>query len=159
MTSYQISWFSGVGTASFHYRSQACLYSGIILSLILDTRWVLLVGSSASRFAYWVLTGSEGTCELYREYIGIIFLYSLLRTKRVLMGTPNRELQECSRNIMKDKDPARCFPTKFLLHSWGSLFGVPSKGPLKNREVLHFPWLGAGNSRPGAGVVGCLHEL
>ena len=39
--------------------------------------------------------------------------------KSGLMGTPNREPQEYSRNIMEYKDPGR--------YIWGSLFGVPSK--------------------------------
>ena len=47
--------------------------------------------------------------------------------KRVLMGTRNREPQECSRNRKEYKDPGRIFPSKFLLYSCGSLFGVPSK--------------------------------
>ena len=31
---------------------------------------------------------------------------------------------------MEYKDPGRYIPIIFLLHSWGSLFGVPSKVPL-----------------------------
>ena len=49
------------------------------------------------------------------------------------MGTPNREPQECSRNIVEYKDPGRCIPLVFLLYSWdflGFLFGVPSRVPL-----------------------------
>ena len=46
------------------------------------------------------------------------------------MGTPNREPQEYSRNIIEYKDPCRFFPIIFLLYSWGSLFGVPIKVPL-----------------------------
>ena len=30
---------------------------------------------------------------------------------------------------MEDKDPGRYIPSTFLLYSWGSLFGVPSKVP------------------------------
>ena len=47
-----------------------------------------------------------------------------------VMGTPNREPQEYSRNIMEDKDPGRYIPIMFLLYSWSSLFGVPIKVPL-----------------------------
>ena len=47
-----------------------------------------------------------------------------------LLGTPNRETQEYSRNIVEYKDPGRYIPIIFLLYSWGSLFGVPSRVPL-----------------------------
>ena len=47
------------------------------------------------------------------------------------MGTPNREPQEYTRSIIEYKDPGRCNPIIiFLLYSWGSLFGVPSKVPI-----------------------------
>ena len=36
-----------------------------------------------------------------------------------------------NRNIMEYKDPGKYIPSTFLLHSWGSLFGVPSKVPSK----------------------------
>ena len=52
--------------------------------------------------------------------------------KGTLLGTPNREPQEYNRNIMEYKDPGRYIPIIFLLYSWGSLFGVPSKVPLFN---------------------------
>ena len=50
--------------------------------------------------------------------------------KRVLMGTPNGEPQESSRNKIEYEDPGRYIPSIFLPYSWGSLFGVPSKVPL-----------------------------
>ena len=50
--------------------------------------------------------------------------------KGTSMGTPNREPQEDSRNIMEHKDRGNYIPTFFLLYSWGSLFGVLSKVPL-----------------------------
>ena len=50
--------------------------------------------------------------------------------KGTLLGTPNREPQDYSRNIMEYKDPGGYIPIKFLLYSWGSLFGVPSKVPI-----------------------------
>ena len=50
--------------------------------------------------------------------------------KGTLLGTPNREPQEYSRNMMEYKDPGRPFPIIYLLYSWGSLFGVPSRFPL-----------------------------
>ena len=40
------------------------------------------------------------------------------------------EPQEYSRNIMEYKDPGRYIPILYLLYSWGSLFGVPSRVPL-----------------------------
>ena len=50
--------------------------------------------------------------------------------KGTLLGTPNREPQEYSRNIMEYEDPGRYIPIIYLLYSWGSLFGVPSRVPL-----------------------------
>ena len=47
-----------------------------------------------------------------------------------LLGTPNREPQEYSRNILDYKDPGSYIPIIFLLYSWGSLFGVPNTVPL-----------------------------
>ena len=75
----------------------------------------------------------------------------LQEPKRVLMGTSNRESQEYSRNLMEYKEYSRNImeykeysrnikeykdlgsyvPIIFLLYTWGSLFGVPSKVPLK----------------------------
>ena len=46
------------------------------------------------------------------------------------MGTPNREPEEYSRNIIEDEGPGSYIPIMFLLYSWGSLFGVPIKVPL-----------------------------
>ena len=46
-----------------------------------------------------------------------------------LLGTPNKELQEYSRNMREYKDPGRYIPIIVLLYSWGSLFGVSSKVP------------------------------
>ena len=54
----------------------------------------------------------------------------MLKGKGTLLGTPNREPQE-HRNITEYKDPGGYIPIIFLLYSWGSLFGVPSKVPLK----------------------------
>ena len=47
-----------------------------------------------------------------------------------LMGTPKREPQEYSRNIIEYKDPGKYIPIIFLLYSQGSLLGVPIKVPL-----------------------------
>ena len=52
-----------------------------------------------------------------------------------LMGTPNREAQECSRNMKEYKDPGRHITMIFLLCSWGSLCGLSIKVPLD--EGLH----------------------
>ena len=47
-----------------------------------------------------------------------------------LMGTPNREPQEYSRNIIGIYLPGSLYSILFLLHSWGFLFGVPKLVPL-----------------------------
>ena len=44
-------------------------------------------------------------------------------------GNLNRAPQECSRNIIEHKDPGRYTTIIFLLYSWASLFGIPSKVP------------------------------
>ena len=60
------------------------------------------------------------------------------------MGTPNQKAQEYSRNIVGCKDPGRYMPLIFLLNSWGSLFGVPSRVPLLKaqgsvlKKAVHF---------------------
>ena len=59
--------------------------------------------------------------------------------KWTLLGTPNREPQEYTRNIMEYKDPGRYIPIIYLLYSWGSLFGVPSRVPLVKSKVCHGP--------------------
>ena len=56
-------------------------------------------------------------------------------SKGTLLGTPNREPQEYSRNIMEYKDPGRYVPIIYLLYSWGYLFGVPSRVPLMSIAV------------------------
>ena len=53
------------------------------------------------------------------------------KVHRVLMRTPNREPQEYSRNIIEYNDLGRYIPVVFPLHSWGHVFGVPSKVPLR----------------------------
>ena len=58
------------------------------------------------------------------------------------MGTPNRESQEYSRNVMEYQDPARYIPHIFLLYSADALFGVPSKVPsdaIKCHDLLWSP--------------------
>ena len=54
------------------------------------------------------------------------------------LGTPNREPQEYSRNIMEHKDPGRYIPITFLPYYWGSLFGVPIKVLLLNDKFTAF---------------------
>ena len=56
-------------------------------------------------------------------------------SKGNLMGTPNREPQEYSRNIMGIYLPGSYYSIKFLLYSWGSLFGVPIRVPLIRVEA------------------------
>ena len=50
--------------------------------------------------------------------------------KGTLLGTPNREPQEYSRYIIGIYLPGSLYSIIFLLYSWGSLFGVPSRVPL-----------------------------
>ena len=45
--------------------------------------------------------------------------------KGTLLGVPNREPQEYSTNIIGIYLPGSLYSIIFLLHSWGSLFGVP----------------------------------
>ena len=53
------------------------------------------------------------------------------RDKGTLLGTPNREPQEYCRYIIEYKDPGKYIPIIYLLYSWGSRFGVPSRIPLR----------------------------
>ena len=55
----------------------------------------------------------------------------ILKLKGTLLGTPNREPQEYSRYIIGIYLPGSLYSIIFLLYSWGSLFGVPSRVPLK----------------------------
>ena len=41
---------------------------------------------------------------------------------------------------MEHKDPGRYIPIIYLLYSWGSLFGVPSRVPLNNMASMSGPW-------------------
>ena len=50
--------------------------------------------------------------------------------KGTLLGTPNREPQEYSKNIIGICLPGSLHSTIFLLYSWGFLFGVPSEVPV-----------------------------
>ena len=60
------------------------------------------------------------------------------------MGTPNREPQEYGRNIVRICLPGSLYSFIFLLYSWGSLFGVPSKVALLCRVGLGFRVSAAG---------------
>ena len=75
--------------------------------------------------------------------------------KGTLPGTPNREPQEYSRNIMEYKDPGWYLPIIYLLYSWGSLFGVPSRVPLMigGMRILGGFSLGAYCRHPGSFVM------
>ena len=55
--------------------------------------------------------------------------------KRTLLGTPNREPQEYSRNRVGFYLPGYLYSTRFILYSWGSLFGVPIRTVLEEPEV------------------------
>ena len=69
----------------------------------------------------------------WRGTSGVLFLkikrFPRCILKGTLMGSPNREPQEYSRNKTEHKDPGRYIPIMFLLYSWGSLSGVPIKVP------------------------------
>ena len=65
------------------------------------------------------------------------------------MGTPNREPQEYTRNIIEYKDPGRHIPTIFLNpkpNSWGFVFGVPSKVPFKKTRRAGLSWMRSSRS-------------
>ena len=55
--------------------------------------------------------------------------------KGTLLGTPNWEPQEYSRYIIGIYLPRSLYSIVFLLYSWGSLFGVPSRVPLDGPRV------------------------
>ena len=55
--------------------------------------------------------------------------------KGTLLGTPNWEPQEYSRYIIGIYLPGSLYSIIFLLYSWGSLFGVPSRVPLSLRAL------------------------
>ena len=55
--------------------------------------------------------------------------------KGTLLGTPNREPQEYSRYIIGIYLPGSLYSIIFLLYSWGSPFGVPSRVPLSLGKV------------------------
>ena len=52
--------------------------------------------------------------------------------KGTLLGTPNREPQECSSNIIEIYPPGSLYSLLVLLYSWGSLSGVPIRTLLLN---------------------------
>ena len=54
-----------------------------------------------------------------------------LENKWTVMGTPHREPQEYSRNIIVIYLQGCSYSIIFLLYSWGSLFGVPIEVPLE----------------------------
>ena len=65
------------------------------------------------------------------------------------MGTPNREPQEYSRYIIGIYLPEALYSIIFLLFSWASLFGVPSRVPL-----LRLVKEGLAGKRYGLGIKG-----
>ena len=80
--------------------------------------------------------GGGGICNLacfnHRRHcaIGATRPTSRIFSKRTLLGTPNREPQEYSRYIIGIYLPGSLYSIIFLLYSWGSRFGVPSRVPL-----------------------------
>ena len=61
--------------------------------------------------------------------------YQQEEDKGNLLGTPNREPQEYSRNIVEYEDPGRYIPNMYLQYTWGCLFGVPSRVPLEDELI------------------------
>ena len=59
--------------------------------------------------------------------------------KKVLLGTPNRESQEYSRNIIDDKDPVGTFRFYSYYVLGVPLFGDPSKVLLPVLQLLGHP--------------------
>ena len=87
---------------------------GVQVGGFLDTRRSYEMPSGALRGGGWMVIASVR----FRFYKG------------TLLGTPNREPQEYSRSIIGIYLPGSSYSTKFLLYSWGSLFGVPIRVPL-----------------------------
>ena len=80
-------------------------------------------------FRFTVINGgSETDCFVVMFWVWLLLVF---KRKGTLLGTPHRAPQEHSRNITEYKDPGGYIPIIFLLYSWGSLFGVRSKVPLK----------------------------
>ena len=68
--------------------------------------------------------GQSGAFKNARSFLGS------LSNKGTLLGPPNREPQEYSRYIIGIYLPGSFYSIIFLLYSWGSLSGVPSRVPL-----------------------------
>ena len=69
-----------------------------------------------------------GPNKAFVNHCSTLFMFSMHKvSKGTLLGTPNREPLEYSRNIM---DPGRYIPIIYLLYSLGSRFGVPRRVPL-----------------------------
>ena len=66
----------------------------------------------------------------YRQGTQCVPIFEKPCIKGTLLGTPNREPQEYSRYIIGIYLPGSLYSIIFLLYSWGSLFGVPSRVPL-----------------------------
>ena len=76
----------------------------------------------ASTVAY----GLVGAWDVWDTYLDLFKNpKAYTQNKGTLLGTPNRELQEYSRNIIGIYPPGSLYSLLVLLYSWGSLFGVP----------------------------------
>ena len=75
---------------------------------------------------------------VFDDLIRHLEVVSINKGKGTLLGTPNREPQEYSRYIIGIYLPGSLYSIIFLLYSWGSRFGVPSRVPLRGlkRESL-----------------------
>ena len=77
----------------------------------------------------------------------------LFEIKGTVLGTPNREPQEYSRYIIGIYLPGSLYSVIFLLYSWGSLFGVPSRVPLQmaaSDNAKEYLALSIGSTAPGS---------
>ena len=76
---------------------------------------------------------ADSALQAFRETISNLthLTDKMTKGKGTLLGTPNWEPQEYSRYIIGIYLPGSLYTIIFLLYSWGSLFGVPSRVPLK----------------------------
>ena len=94
-------------------------------SISMDRPGVLLTGCPSRS------SGSQPSMFYHPAVLLVKKLEAWLKAfKGTLLGTPNWEPQEYSRYIIGIYLPGSLYSIIFLLYSWGSLFGVPSRVPL-----------------------------
>ena len=79
---------------------------------------------------FWIPVSQKNPCRIHGSTPLCTLKPSYTLIQRVLLGTPNREPQEYSRNVIGIYLPESLYSIIFLLYSWGSLFGFSSKVPL-----------------------------